>query len=188
MLKGTKIALAAGALALAGAVGASSLAIADYRAHGGGKHHGWKHHGMKHHAGHRHGGWHGKKRYKGWRMARLVERFDVDGDGKLTQAEVDEARKALLAKHDGDSDGKLTLAEFQNLWLDVMQLRVVRGFQRIDRDGDAAITQDEFLKPFSKVVERMDRNDDGALDKEDRRYRKHRRHHGDDDSGKKSDG
>lgn len=189
MRKGTKIALAAGALALAGAIGVSSLAIADYRGHGGGKHHGWKYQGMKHHAGYRQGGWHGKKRYKGWGMERLMERFDVDGDGKLTQAEVDEARKALLAKHDGDGDGKLTLAEFEKLWLEVMRQRMVRGFQRIDRDGDAAITSEEFLKPFSKVVERMDRNDDGALDKEDRRHRGWRRGPGgDDDGGKKRDG
>ncbi len=116
-------------------------------------------------------------------MGRMMERFDSDKDGKLTQKELDESRKALLAKHDADKDGNLSLGEFKQLWLEVMDRRVVRGFQRIDRDGDAAITADEFLKPFSNVVERMDRNDDGVLDEQDRSKR-HWRHHGDDDDSK----
>lgn len=199
MRKGTKIALAAGALALAGAVGASSLAIADYRGgrggdgqrgwghHGGWGHHDSGHHGWKRHAGYRHGGWHGKRRFGGWGMKGLMERFDVNEDGKLTQEEVDEARKELLAKHDGNNDGKLSLAEFEKLWLEVMRQRMVRGFQRIDRDGDAAITSEEFLTPFSKVVERMDRNDDGTLDEEDRKFRGWY-HRGDDDDDRRGPG
>lgn len=186
MRKGTKIALTASALVLAGAAGLSSLAVADYRGSQGAKHHkasysGHGHHGWGHHKrGHR------KHWRKARRMDRLVERFDGDADGKLTQAELDDARKALMAKHDGDKDGKLSLAEFENLWLEFMHRRMVRGFQRIDTDGDAAITVEEFLKPYSKVVERMDRNEDGVLDKEDRRHKRHRS--GDDDDGKKRGG
>lgn len=186
MRKGTKIALAASALVLAGAAGLSSLAVADYRGSHGAKHHKASYSGQGHHGWGYHNRGHRKHWRKARRMDRMMERFDTDGDGKLTQSELDDARKALLAKHDGDKDGKLTLAEFQNLWLEFMHRRMVRGFQRIDRDGDAAITIEEFLKPYSKVVERMDRNEDGVLDKEDRRYRG--RHHMDNDAkGKKRD-
>jgi Ca2+-binding EF-hand superfamily protein len=175
MRKGTKIALAASALVLAGAAGLSTMAIAEYRGSHGGGHH------MAAYGGHgHHGGWHGKRWRSGRHMDRLMERFDTDNDGKLTQEELDEARKTLLAKHDADKDGKLSLAEFEKLWIEVMHKRIVRGFQRIDADGDAAITTEEFLEPFSKVVERFDRNEDGALDKEDRRYR-HDRGDGDGD-------
>jgi hypothetical protein len=182
MRKRTKIALAAGALVLAGAAGLSTLAVADYRGSHGGKYDkaGYGAHHRGHHGWGRHGDWHGKQRFGGWGMNRLFERFDMNNDGKLTQEEVDEARTALLAKHDTDKDGKLTLAEFEKLWLEVMYRRMVRGFQRIDQDGDAALTVNEFLKPFSKVVEHMDRNDDGALDNEDRAYRGWH-HKGDDD-------
>ena len=72
--------------------------------------------------------------------------------------------------------GKLTLAEFEALWLEFMRQRMVRGFQRIDRDGDAEITIVEFLEPYSRIVERMDRNEDGVLDKNDRRKRMKRHH------------
>lgn len=183
MRKGTKIAIAAGALALAGAAGVSSLAIADYRGHqkgerhaGYGGHHGWGHHG---HHGKRSHGRHGKGKF----MHRMFERFDTNEDGKLTQQEIDDARKALLAKHDGDKDGKLTLAEYEKLWLEVKRRKMVRSFQRTDTDGDASVTVDEFLKPYSKIVERMDRNEDGALDKEDRKHRRY--HHRGGDSDKK---
>lgn len=175
MRKGTKIAIVAGVLAVAGAAGVSSMAIAEYKGHRG--HHAGKHHGGHHGWGH-HRGW-SKKR--GWRMHKLMDRFDSNEDGKLTQAEIDEARKALLARHDTDKDGKLSLAEYEKLWLEVMRRRMVRGFQRTDTDGDAAVTIDEFLKPYSRLVERMDRNEDGVLDKEDRKRHHWRHHRGDDD-------
>jgi len=165
MRKATKIALAAGALILAGAAGLSSMATADSRGSSGWGHHGKSHHsGMHRGMGHHFGMHHGKGGH------RMMERFDTNEDGKLTQQELDEARKKLVAAHDGDKDGKLTLAEFEKLWLEVKRQRMVRSFQRIDRDADASITVDEFLKPFANLVSRMDSNDDGVLDREDRRH------------------
>lgn len=119
-------------------------------------------HGGKHHGKHRRGGKHVKM---------LMERFDANGDGSLTQEELDTSRKELLAKHDADGSGTLSLDEFKALWLEVMNRDAVRGFQRLDVDGDAAVTVDEFLEPFSDVVEKFDRNGDGALSKEDKRRR-----------------
>ena len=122
-------------------------------------------------------GWHNRWR-KQRRFARLMERFDTNKDGKLTQKELDDARRALLAKHDGNKDGKLSLKEFESLWLEVRRRAMVRSFQRLDADGNAAVTVDEFLKPFSRLVERFDRNEDGALSKDDRRGRGWRHHRG----------
>lgn len=122
--------------------------------------------------------------HRGHSIERLLERFDTDKDGKLTQEELDAARKDLLAKHDADKDGKLSLQEFEPLWLEVMRRRMVRGFQRLDRDGDAAVTLEEFLKPFAHTVEVMDRNGDGSVSRGDRRrhrgHHQNRRHHGPD--------
>ncbi|MGI9380130.1 MAG: EF-hand domain-containing protein [Methyloligellaceae bacterium] len=118
--------------------------------------------------GHR-GHWRGK--HRGRKHQRMLERFDTNGDQKLTQEELDQARNDLLKRHDANSDGNIDLNEFEKLWLEVRKQRVVRGFQRLDADGDAKITSDEFLKPFANVVERFDRNDDGVLDREDRRKR-----------------
>lgn len=179
MRKGTKIALAAGAIAIVGAAGLSSMATADSRGSGGTGYHGWSHHGSGHHGmGMQRRGYRGMG-HKGWGMQRMMERFDTNEDGKLTQEELDEARKTLLAAHDADKDGKLNLAEYEKLWLEVKRQRMVRSFQRTDRDGDASITIDEFLKPYAKMVARMDRNNDGVLDSEDRGKRgwRGRSHH-----------
>lgn len=164
MKTATKFAVAAG---VAGMVGAASLAgIAQAQDRGS-----WHGDKRQHASKVRHHGHHG---HRGHKYERLMERFDTDKDGKLTQTELDDARKSLLARFDADKDGKLSLQEFEPLWLEVMRRRMVRGFQRLDIDGDAAITQEEFLKPFSSTVEKMDRNEDGVLDKQDRR-RHHRR-------------
>jgi len=175
MRKATKIALAAGALIFAGAAGLSSLATADSRGSSG-----WGHHGKGYHSGMHRGMAHHYGMHHGQGAHRMMERFDTNEDGKLAQQELDDARKKLVAAHDGDNDGKLTLAEFEKLWLEVKRQRMVRSFQRIDRDGDASITLDEFLKPFANLVSRMDSNDDGVLDRED-----YRRHHGSDGMDKR---
>jgi Ca2+-binding EF-hand superfamily protein len=174
MQKRTKIALIAGALALAGTAGFATLATADYGRgswHGGGHH--WRGHG-----GHGYYGWH-----KGRRIERMLERFDADKDGKLTQDELNASRKTLLERHDVDKDGKLSQAEFKALGMEVMERRMVRGFQRLDEDGDAGITLEEFQKPYSRAVERMDRDDDGAISRDDRKYRHWNRKDDDDRRG-----
>lgn len=177
MRKTTKIAVAVGALALVGAGAVSTLAVADARdgdrgpgKQGYSQHMRGQHHARYQHDGRRHHARGGHRSDRGYVM--LMERFDADKDGKLTQDELDTSRKELVAKFDTDKDGKLTLEEFQSLWLDFMHKRMVRGFQRIDEDGDAVITIEEFIKPYGNVLERMDRNGDGVLDKEDRRARR----------------
>ena len=169
MRKGTKFALAASIFAIAGAAGLSSMAIADSRgSHGGG------HHGAGNHAKGHHGGYHKRGKRGGKRMYRMMARFDANEDGKLTQDEVDTTRKDLHAKHDANKDGKLSLEEFETLWVDFTNRRMVRGFQRIDVNGDAVITLEEYLEPFKNTVARRDRNDDNVLDSSDKSGKKHR--------------
>lgn len=182
--------IAAGAIALIGATALSATANADHRRWGWngpggggyGQNDGWDRpcgmrgrYGMRGHRGMRGGrgmrsGW-GMRGGGGPRLERLLERFDTDKDGRLTQAELDDARKTLLAKHDADKDGKLTIAEFEALWLEFSRPRMVRNFQGLDRDGDAGVTVEEFLRPYADTVERMDRNGDGTVSRDDRRGR-----------------
>lgn len=161
MKKTMKIALAAAALVAVGGAGIATYAVAE-----GGKG-GWRHASASHHWGGHHG--------RGHRVGRLLERFDANEDGKLTQSELDESRTKLLAKFDTDKDGKLSLTEFEALWQEVMRHRMVRGFQHLDADGSAQVTVDEFLKPYSDVVERLDSNEDGALGRDDQK--RHGKHH-----------
>jgi Ca2+-binding EF-hand superfamily protein len=117
------------------------------------------------------GGWgpHGRSMGSG-----LLESYDTNDDGKLTQAEIDAARQANLATFDSDANGALSLPEYQALWADTMRRAMVRQFQAHDADGDGSVTVEEFTVRFADVVEVLDRNGDGELTRDELRRRGHR--------------
>ena len=125
-------------------------------------------------AGHRYGG-HGMGFLdKGQLAVSAMEMFDsidADSDGKLTQAEIDQARNDRHAAHDANGDGDLSLQEFAALWHETTQPLTVRAFQMLDTDGNAIISRAEFDRPLADIVRRLDRNGDGGLSMKD-----HRRH------------
>jgi Ca2+-binding EF-hand superfamily protein len=123
-------------------------------------------HGHRFEAG-EHRGRHGG----GMRGERWLEGFDANNDGKLTQAEVDQTRRDRFVQFDTDQDGKLNLQEYQALWLDAMRRHMVDRFQALDDDGDAAVTTEEFAAPFGKLVNHMDRNNDGEITRDELRRR-----------------
>jgi len=101
----------------------------------------------------------------------MMERYDADNDKKVTQEEINTNREAWHKEFDANNDGKLSLEEFKQLFLKARAQRIVRQFQRFDRDGDAGVTPDEYLRPMKNMVEMRDRNGDGALSREDMRRR-----------------
>lgn len=111
-----------------------------------------------------HGGRHGGK---------MLEIFDADKDGAVTQAEIDAFRNDQIARFDADKDGQLSLDEYQALWLERMREHMVDAFQSHDADGDGEVTAEEFNTHFAGLVERLDRNGDGELNPDDRRGGRH---------------
>ncbi len=125
---------------------------------------GWGGWGMRHHGHHRMMGRHGMR---GEMIRDRMKEADADGDGKVTKAELVAAQEARLSKHDTDNDGALSLDEFTPLWVDFNKQRIVRGFQFLDRDGDGKVTDAEMKRVVDRIVARADRNDDGAISKDD---------------------
>jgi len=145
--------------------GSAALAGVSYAGRDGG---GWKRHhmGMGHHRGHG-----------------MLEKFDANGDGKVTQEEIDAAEADLLARHDTDDKDGLKLEEFEGIWLELNRERMVDRFQNLDADGDGTVTKAEIDRKLARMMQVMDRNGDGAISTDD--FRKmHRRGHED---GKRKD-
>ncbi len=156
MKTGYRALIIAGVVAAAGITFAASTGIADERGHHG-------RFGISQ-------GDDGRDFRRGrGRGAAMIENFDSNGDGQLTQAEIDAVRADRFAEFDTDGNGELTLSEYEALWLDAMRERMVDRFQSLDDDGDAIVTTGEFVDPFAAVVSRMDRNDDGVLSLDDMR-------------------
>lgn len=192
MKTSVKVLIAIAAIAVAGTAAKVAWAHRD-----GGGHGGWHGggHGGGYHDSYRGGGWHrggrhGRRHGMRHRARKMLERYDANNDNKLTQEEIDTNREAWLKEFDKNGDGKLSLDEFKQLWLKARDRRAIRSFQRFDRDGDASVTLEEYKRPLADIVERMDRNGDGALSREDRPRRGkrwHRRHRDMDERGKDDD-
>ena len=98
----------------------------------------------------------------------LLREVDTDRDGRMTQAEIDAAVSARFARFDADGNGRLSLDEFNALWADVTRPAAVRAFQFMDPNGDASVTKAEVEERTGRLVQRFDRNGDGALSLQDR--------------------
>lgn len=129
--------------------------------HGKHDHHGkGERHGARGERFGRHGG--------GEMMRALFAKVDANGDGSVTQAEIDTYRAGKLAEVDTSGDGALSIEEFDTLYREMTRLQMVRAFQRLDTDGDGVISPAEMDARFGHIVQRMDRNGDGALSIQDR--------------------
>ena len=98
----------------------------------------------------------------------LFDTVDADGDGILTQEEIDTLRIERLVAHDTNGDGNLSLEEFSELWQETTQPFTVRVFQMLDTDGDAIVTRAEYDRPFADIVRQLDSDGDGGISLRDR--------------------
>lgn len=151
MQKKTKITLAAGLAGILGLGTLAGVAVADGGWGGG--------HGM--------GGGHGKGRM----AQQMMERYDANKDGKVSQEEIDTNRTQWHGEFDADKNATLSIAEFEKLWLKARFEQMVREFQRFDRDGNGQLTLEEYKGPLADLVAERDRNKDGFLSREDRPQR-----------------
>ncbi|GAB5378495.1 MAG: hypothetical protein AcusKO_49570 [Acuticoccus sp.] len=104
----------------------------------------------------------------GMMIREVMRQADTNNDEALTQAEVDTFIAGLVETADADGSGTITLEEFETIWLEMTRRPMVRAFQFLDTDGSAEIGDVEITERFGDMVAKMDRNDDGKLDRGDR--------------------
>lgn len=117
-----------------------------------------------------------KKKHKHHAMYILM---DKDGNGAVSAKEFKDFRAGVFAKADKNSDGNLNAEEFAGLakikkvlhkkaMKMVKQKKAQKRFSKVDADGDGTISKAEFDAKGDSSFTRMDKNDDGVLNKKDR--------------------
>lgn len=115
----------------------------------------------------------------------FFERMDVDGDGKVTTAEIAAAQKAQFATFDTDGDGFLSKDEMLAAGNERAQKRIAdrveHMMKRGDTDGDGKISlaEAEQNPRMERMMARLDTDGDGAISTEEMQaMRKHGMEHG----------
>lgn len=105
------------------------------------------------------------------RMRPGFDRLDIDGEGRITVAEVSDRMRARFKGADSDGDGALSRADL-----------VGRMIARRDSDGDGQLDWREVQAMQSEgMMTRMDIDGDGAVSRDEvarRRAARHARQHG----------
>ncbi|SIS65567.1 EF-hand domain-containing protein [Phaeovulum vinaykumarii] len=100
--------------------------------------------------------------------------LDADGDGRVTPEEIAAGRAAKVAGIDADKDGKISQAELVAQSMarhrEVAERMAAERIKAQDADGDGLLSAEELLArpaPSARLFDRLDRNDDGALDRDE---------------------
>ncbi len=93
------------------------------------------------------------------------EELDTDGNGEITQAEMEEHRAARFQQADTDGDGKLSLDEMQAQARQQADARAKRMMERLDADEDGFLTAAEMpmRQRMGKMFDRVDADGNGAI-------------------------
>ena len=104
---------------------------------------------------------------------------DADSSGDVTLDEFTAAVTGRLGKVDADDDGTMTVEEVAAA-IERMrnQRRAERIINRLDADNDGVLTTAEFDAAQGRIFARMDRNDDGKVEKSEMPRRMRGEHRG----------
>ncbi len=103
----------------------------------------------------------------------MFERFDTDGDGLVTRAEIEATRDARFEDLDADGDGSVTEEEFTASAVERARARAAEAFARLDVDGDGVLSEDTLAarggssKRLERMFSRIDANGDDAISPEE---------------------
>ncbi|SLN18012.1 EF-hand domain-containing protein [Ruegeria meonggei] len=120
------------------------------------------------------------------------QELDANGDGQVTQDEMQAHRNQRFTDADTDGDGQLSVEEMQSAAQTKASERVTKMFEKNDANQDGFLTEDELPKPrrAGKMFDRIDADNNGSIseqefaDAKDKMGRKHKKHgqSGSDDS------
>ena len=105
------------------------------------------------------------------------EQIDLNADGKITRAEADEFILKEQSGADMNGDGAVSFEEAKAHRQAKREQRARDRYQRLDTDGDGVVSVAEFQAPAGKLFERLDKNADGAITEDERPAQRFGRRH-----------
>ena len=103
-----------------------------------------------------------------------LESYDADGDGSVTQEEIEAGRTRRFAEADADGDGALSPAELLAMEEAIREeIRLAQATQvvtRMDDNGDGLLQAEELAARSPQVApifDRLDADNDGAITQEE---------------------
>lgn len=106
------------------------------------------------------------------------EEIDTDGNGEISQAEMQAQKAARFSAADTNGDGKLSPEEMQARAQSRMAKRMEKMIERLDTDGDGALSESELSQRGNRgdMFARLDSDESGGISKEEfEKAREHRR-------------
>ena len=94
-----------------------------------------------------------------------LSRFDKDGDGKISVSELEGRAKEFLGEADADGDGYITADEIEAFHEARRAEREARMFP--DADNDGYVSRREFEDAARAHFDKLDKNGDGLISKEE---------------------
>lgn len=107
---------------------------------------------------------------RGEMLLEIFDGVDTDGDGKLTEAELEAHRTAMFTAADTNADGMLSAEELSARQLThfngMLAERTARMIENRDNNGDGSLSLAEMDEgPGQRHFARIDTDNDGAISK-----------------------
>ncbi|MEM0990559.1 MAG: hypothetical protein AAGK00_16950 [Pseudomonadota bacterium] len=111
----------------------------------------------------------------GQRGERMFDRIDLNGDGTITQAEMEDFSAERFVAMDVNGDGLVSLTEMEEASKRRSADRAGRRFERLAADGNGVVDRSELLIRVAERFERLDADGNGAVTKTEARDQMRRR-------------